>query len=158
MIIMSWNCRGLGNRSAVRVLADLVRSKGPNVLFLMETKSSVTEMIPIRDELGYRSMLAVPSLRRSGGLALLWKDDIMVDTQTYSLNHIDAKILVSPQVEWRLTGVYGHPEEQRKKETWALLQHLHSRASMPWICSGDFNEILSSDEKSGGVPKPLGPM
>ena len=80
MIIMSWNCRGLGNRSAIRVLADLVRSKGPNVLFLMETKLSVTEMIPIRDELGYRSMLAVPSLRRSGGLALLWKDDIMVDT------------------------------------------------------------------------------
>ena len=79
MIIMSWNCRGLGNRSAVRVLTDLVRSKGPNVLFLMETKLSVTEMIPIRDELGYRSMLAVPSLRRSGGLALLWKDDIMVD-------------------------------------------------------------------------------
>ena len=81
----------------------------------------------------------------------------MVDTQTYSLNHIDAKILVSPQVEWCLTGVYGHPEEQRKKETWALLRHLHSRASMPWICIGDFNEILSSDEKSGGVPKPLGP-
>ena len=29
---------------------------------------------------------------------------------------------------------------------------------MPWVCIGDFNEILSSDEKSGGVPKPLGPM
>ena len=29
---------------------------------------------------------------------------------------------------------------------------------MPWVCIGDFNEILSSDEKSGGVPKQLGPM
>ena len=136
----------------------MVRSKGPNILFLMETKLLVNEMIPIRDELGYRSMLAVPSVRRSGGLALLWKDDVTINTQTYYLNHIDAKIMVSPQVEGHLTGVYGHLKDQRNKETWALLWHLHSRASMPWVCIGDFNEILSSDEKSGGVPKPLGPM
>ena len=44
-----------------------MRSKGPNVLFLMETKLSVNEMISIRDELGYHSMLAVPSVRWSGG-------------------------------------------------------------------------------------------
>ncbi|KAK9995825.1 hypothetical protein SO802_020511 [Lithocarpus litseifolius] len=103
-------------------------------------------------------MFVVPSVRRSGGLALLWKDDITVDTQTYSLNHIDVKIMDSLKVEWCLTEVYGHPEDQRKKETWVMLRHLHSRASMPWVCIGDFNEILSSVEKGGGVPKPLGPM
>ena len=118
MIIMSWNCRGLENHSAVWVFADVVRSKGPNILFLMETKLSVNDMILIRDELGYRSMLAVPSVRRSGGLALLWKDDVTVNAQTYSLNHIDAKIMVSPQVEGHLTGVYGHLKDQRNKETW----------------------------------------
>ena len=64
---MSWNCRGLGNHSAVWVFTDVVRSKGPNILFLMETKLLVNEMISIRDELGYHSMLAVPSVRRSGG-------------------------------------------------------------------------------------------
>jgi len=35
----------------------------------METKLSIQEMIPINDELGYRSMLVVPSVRWSGGLA-----------------------------------------------------------------------------------------
>ena len=65
-------------------------------MFLMETNLLVNEMIPIKDELGYRSMLAVPSVRRSGGLALLWKDDVTINTQTYYLNHIDAKIMVSP--------------------------------------------------------------
>lgn len=66
--------------------------------------------------------------------------------------------MTSLQVEWRLTGVYGHPQDQRKKETWALLRHLHSKASMLWVCIGDFNEILSSKEKGVGLPKPLGPM
>ena len=82
-IIMSWNCQEHGNHSAVQVLADLVRSKGPIMLFLMETKLSMQEMIPIRDELGYRSMLAIPSVRRSGGLAMLWTDDVMVNTDLF---------------------------------------------------------------------------
>ena len=62
----------------VRVLIDLVSSKRPTILFLMETKLLVDEMIQIRDELGYQSMLAVPSVRQSGGLALLWKDGVTV--------------------------------------------------------------------------------
>ena len=81
------------------------------MLFLMETKLSMQEMIPISDELGYRSMLAIPSVRRSGGLAMLWTDDVMVNIQTYSLNHIDVKVMPPFLVEWRLIEVYGHLEE-----------------------------------------------
>ena len=44
MKILSWNCRGLGNQTAVDVLSNLVREKAPNVLFLMETKQSMAEM------------------------------------------------------------------------------------------------------------------
>jgi len=80
MIVISWNCRGLGNRQVVEVLAELVRQKVPTVLFLMETKLSVREMEPIKSELGYPSMLAVSSEGRKGGLALLWKVEVVVDT------------------------------------------------------------------------------
>ena len=71
IIILSWNCRGLGNRQAVEVLADLVRRKAPTILFLMETKLTVREMEPIKMELGFPSMLAVSSEGRKGGLAML---------------------------------------------------------------------------------------
>ena len=59
----------------------------------MEMKSLKQEMDPIKNEIGFNSMLAVPSIRRSGGIALLWKDSITVDSQTFSLNHIDIYIL-----------------------------------------------------------------
>ena len=71
IIILSWNCRGLGNRQAVEVLADLVRRKAPTILFLMETKLTVREMEPIKMELGFPSMLAISSEGRKGGLAML---------------------------------------------------------------------------------------
>jgi hypothetical protein len=44
MILMSWNCRGLGNPEAVRALHLMVKTKGPQVLFLMETKLDAGRM------------------------------------------------------------------------------------------------------------------
>lgn len=91
---------GVGNYHLVQVLTDLVRSKGPTVLFLMETKLSIQELDPIKTEIGFNSTLAVPSIRRSGGITLLWKDSVMVDPQTFSLNDIDVYIFVPMQEQW----------------------------------------------------------
>ena len=111
MKLMSWNCRGLGNQRAVDVLSHLVRVKAPKILFLMETKRSLEEMKWIQNDLPYRCMFVVPSVRRSGGLALLWMEEIDLHIQTFTLNHIDALIMDDPANPWRLTGFYGWPEE-----------------------------------------------
>ena len=71
MIVLSLNCRGLGNPCAVIVLSHLVREKAPDVLFLMKTKHTVDEMKTIQAGLHYDAMLAVPCIRRIGGLAML---------------------------------------------------------------------------------------
>ena len=57
--------------------------------------------------------------------------------------------MTEPNQPWRLTGFYGRPEEQRKQESWQFLKHLHSRDDVPWVCIGDFNEILSASKKQG---------
>lgn len=84
---------------------------------------------------------------------MLWKSEVLLDIPTYSLNHIDAHILNDPSRPWRLIGFYGRPEEYRKHESWSYLRHLHLRASLLWVCVGDYNEILTSDEKKGGSPR-----
>ena len=154
MNILRWNCRGLGNLRAATVLSHLVREKAPNVLFLMETKQTVDEMRKTQVDLKYDSMLAVPCVHRAGGLAMLWKKEVSLDIQTYSLNHIDARIMTDLNSPWRLTGFYGRLEEHRKHESWSYLRHLHSRDSLPWLCIGDYNEILNSNEKQGRIPRP----
>nr|POE69772.1 hypothetical protein CFP56_24145 [Quercus suber] len=100
----------------------------------------------------------VSSEGRKGGLALLWNAEVVVDTQTYSPNHIDANIHTQDSPSWRLTGIYRHSAEERKVETWRLMRHLHSRGALPWVCLGNFNEIFSSDEKNGGSPRQVTPM
>lgn len=66
-----------------------------------------------------------------------------------SPNHIDAIVGESISDKWRFTGVYGFADKCRKHETWSLLCDLHCRFSLPWMCAGDFNEILWSHEKLG---------
>lgn len=117
MKLMSWNCRRLGNQRVIDLLSHLVRVKAPKFLFLMETKRSLEEMRGIQDDLPYKCMFVVPSIRRSGVLALLWMEEIDLHIQIFTLNHIDALIKDDPANSWRLTGFYGWPEEHRKQES-----------------------------------------
>ncbi|OMO54692.1 reverse transcriptase [Corchorus capsularis] len=47
------------------------------------------------------------------------------------------------------TGFYGKPETSYRNESWQLLSTLRGQSSLPWMCAGDFNELLSNDEKIG---------
>lgn len=105
MSCLSLNCRGLCNPSAVRNLRDLLRREAPSLVFLSETKLSSGEFYRIRDNLGDFHGLAVDSMGRSGGLALLWRKDIDVVLSSMSVHHIDVVVRrgVSDE-EWRFTG------------------------------------------------------
>ena len=50
-------------------------------------------MDKVKEECNMKHSWVVMSNGRSGGLALLWKDEIQIELLTYSLNHID--VLVS---------------------------------------------------------------
>ncbi|GLT72801.1 hypothetical protein SLA2020_447050 [Shorea laevis] len=155
MNILSWNCRGLGNPRTVRNLRLLVEDKQPTILFLMETKLRRTEMASLRVKLGFDSLFVVDSVRRSGGLAMLWKEEVNLEIQNYSLRHINAVITETGQsFQWKMTGFYGHPETAHRGEGWSLLRHLQSCSPLPWLCIGDFNEILDHSEKEGGALRP----
>lgn len=48
MIILSWNCMGLGHPCAVSLLRDLVRSYKSDVIFLFETLSHAIKIENVR--------------------------------------------------------------------------------------------------------------
>ncbi|XWS43180.1 hypothetical protein CRYUN_Cryun16bG0080700 [Craigia yunnanensis] len=53
-------------------------------------------------------------------------------------------------LQWRFTGFYGNPGTSKRKQSCSLLKTLRDRPRLPWLCAGDFNEILAMDEKIGG--------
>ncbi|KAL4606913.1 hypothetical protein ACB092_09G138000 [Castanea dentata] len=129
---LSWNCRGLGNPRSVRALLDLVRHWNPKIVFLMETKLRQSRMERIKNRIGLDNGLIVPSVGRSGGIALLWKREISLEVKSYTRYHIDAVISEADSgYRWRLTGFYGHPETHKRYESWHLLAFLSNQFQLP---------------------------
>ncbi|KAK1650817.1 hypothetical protein QYE76_068622 [Lolium multiflorum] len=154
MKAIAYNCRGLGNQPAVQGLLELQKAEDPDILFLSETKLDRERMKRIKVLLGMPNMEAKDCEGRSGGLALLWKKDVIVKVNPgTSRYHIDAEVTGADGFVWRLTGIYGEPNSGEKEKTWKLLRILHGHSSLPWMCFGDFNEILFASEKQGGQTK-----
>ena len=92
MSILSWNCRGLGNRLTVLALKRALRVEAPKFVFLIETKLSSDSMNALKNELGYSQGVVISSVGSSGGLALLWKLDSTVEIKGIMLWYIDAVV------------------------------------------------------------------
>ena len=151
MSALSWNYRGLGNLQTVRALQEVIASEDPILVFLMETKLSKEEMTKKKYTLGFTKGLIVARNGSKGGLALLWKKEIMVDVQTFGPWHINAEVGgADGSRKWRFTRFYGQPDMSKREETWRILERLGTSNSLPWLCIGDFNEIVSDAEKLGG--------
>jgi exonuclease III len=152
MKLIAWNCRGLGNSMVVRSRLDIQTQEDPSILFLSKTKLATKQAEAFRWKLGLTNMICRPSEGRSGGIALFWRNGIDVSLKAMSKYFIDVEV-GGGENKWRFTGIYGEPRSDKKDITWKAIQVLRHNLD-PWLCMGDFNEILFQHEKQGGVQRP----
>jgi hypothetical protein len=102
--------------------------------------------------LGFDNSYGVKSVGASGGLALFWNNDSEVSLKSYSSTHIDVMVRnsLTGQGQWRFTGFYGQSARSARRRSWELMKYLRREYDEPWLCAGDFNEILCASEQFGG--------
>ncbi|XP_074336953.1 uncharacterized protein LOC141674128 [Apium graveolens] len=108
-------------------------------------------MEKIQRELNYEGMVVVKAQGRSGGMALLWKQENQTTLLSFSNYHIDIKTKSFRVGRWRFTGFYGEPN---RRKTWDLLRNFSRDSNLPWCVIGDLNNIVSQSDKRGGAPYP----
>jgi hypothetical protein len=156
MKAVSQNYRGLGNQPAVRGLLDLQKAEDPDILFLSETKLLEKEMERFRWMLNMPNLIVVDCVGRRGGLALFSRKGLEVNLRWKGRYHIDVDVVGELGNKWRFTGIYGESKASQKDKTWRLIRTLSGQSDLPWLCMGDFNEVLFSHEKEGGRLGPQG--
>ncbi|WZZ51263.1 hypothetical protein YC2023_051370 [Brassica napus] len=150
MSILSWNCQGAGSTETIQRLREMRRVHFPDFIFLMETKHKNKFMGDLQRELGYDNLITVEPVGLSGGLAVMWKRCYKVIVLQEDKRIIDLQVEMGSLVFY-LTCVYGDPVKERRQAVWERLSDIGVRRDAPWMLVGDFNELLSNEEKLGGA-------
>ncbi|KAL5172575.1 hypothetical protein HKD37_16G045299 [Glycine soja] len=119
----------IANLSAILILRDFIRFHQSDVIFLCETLVSSQHIKEIECQIVYPN-------GKSDDLAIFWK-----------LHAVEDPI-------WCFIIFYGYLERYDKRNSWDLLRHIASLSFIPWCILGDFNDLLSRDDKIGNYDHP----
>lgn len=143
MKLICWNCQGLGSPLTVRALKALVAKEKPDLLFLMETKNREKVITRLQQRLKFRNSHILNPVGMAGGLVLLWYEYFMIDMiqanqELFDMTCVDSRC----QLSMRLTCVHAPAAYHPRQLFWTALQQIARTNTSPWLCIGDFNEIL----------------
>lgn len=89
MSLISYNCRGLGNPRSVGRLKTLLGKENSDVVFLMETKLGADRMSSVQNKLQMQKGYHVDAMGRSGGMSILWSDNVDINVLSSFSHYID---------------------------------------------------------------------
>lgn len=152
MIALFWNCWGMGQPSAVRILRNYVISHRPSVIFLSEVKNSNIDIVGrLMGSLGFDNFEFVPARGRSGGLLFGWKVNLNISILLSTESFVNCIIHNHPaETPWQLTTIYAPPTPVGRHQFWDSVMQIGEAFHGPWCVAGDFNMVMDAMDKKGG--------
>jgi hypothetical protein len=135
----------------MRHLSRLLQSTSPQVIFLSETRNSSISVSSLVNHFNLNDAFVVPSQGHSGGLWLMWTDEIELHIFDHSQNYILAVCKnTTSNISYGLICMYGDPRHISTSVIWNHVQYFVSQNSnLPMLCMGDLNDIMHPSEKFG---------
>jgi hypothetical protein len=154
MKVLLWNCRGAGNPNFRRNFADLKRSHQPTIVVLVETRISGQRAVEVSTALGFDRVIRSDAEGFSGGIWLLWDSgSVTLDILHVNNQAIHATVQVHhSNPPCLFTAIYASPRFASRLLLWDHLTNFAGTHNLPWMIAGDFNEILTSNEKFSSSP------
>ncbi|KAL8151867.1 hypothetical protein V2J09_021675 [Rumex salicifolius] len=136
-----------GFRRACRYLLSKYKS---DVLILLEPQVSGTKAQEVCDSLGFSDNVRIEATGAAGGIWVLWNassTDLQVVLENQNFIHVKVKCA---RTEVHFIFVYGPPTPARRSSFWRDVEAVINGISAPLFVGGDFNCILSMEERWGG--------
>ncbi|KAI0502710.1 hypothetical protein KFK09_017667 [Dendrobium nobile] len=143
--------RGAKKVEAALYLKEVVKDYRVFFVGLLESKIISLDNNQILKLLGRNwNFFMVPASGLSEGLLMLWRKDLaFFSVLEASSQLVVGKFEVIGNGSWIVASVYGSTDSLERKLLWESLEKYCS-VDLPMVVGGDFNCILSQDEKRGG--------
>ena len=96
MKIFAWNCRGLGQASAICDLQALMSMFALGCLILMETKVNVSTLQNVLAYLNFPHNVYVPPIGLDGGFCVAWRASVDMEPITMNKHLISLLVFSTP--------------------------------------------------------------
>ncbi|GJN35577.1 hypothetical protein PR202_gb24367 [Eleusine coracana subsp. coracana] len=155
--LLSWNCQSSGpslSSTTLTHLARLISSTRVQVIFISETRSVHITKSQLISHYSLQDAHVVPAAGQSGGLWLMWKDDVDL-TITYDSHHLILAQGVFKTINqtFNLVCMYGDPHHVKTTSIWQeVASFMLQNQNIPTFCMGDLNNIMHVNEKCGPNP------
>lgn len=113
----------------------------------METRLAKDKGKEILHKCGFWNGWEYPREGLSSGLLLRWMPNWNFDIQYGSKHMIYANLHDYKGNPLLITFVYKQPNHAKREEVWNELKQLRSIAYKNWLCIGDFNQVLTQEDK-----------
>jgi hypothetical protein len=125
-------------------LTRLIQSTKPQVIFLSETCNSTISVSSLKNHFNLNGAFIVPSQGQSGGLWIMWNDEIELTIFDHSQNYILAICTNNNNnLRYGLVYMYGDPRHRSMFVIWTSVKNIISlNSTLPMLCMGDRNEIM----------------
>lgn len=149
--IFSWNSQGCANSKFPRIFREYSMDFKPDFVSLLETKTSGKKADEVIASLGFHSSFRVEAHGFSGGKWLGWKDSVQLEVIHNHPQFILTQLRYGiPVQKIFICFVYGSPNKSKRAGLWKALANTIPTTLVPWMAVGEFNALLSMDDKKGG--------
>jgi len=154
----SWNCQGLGNPRTVRRLGEISKKYDPDIIFIMESKNPNDVVLKKLEHLRLKydcHHLVPPTGHGAGGLGLFWKQEVDVQILEANAHVIDTVVSFEGKTFFS-SFVHASTDRNTRNALWDNLLIKATDRDEPWFVTGDFNDLISREEKDGGPERAEG--
>ena len=123
MSLLAWNCRGSDGSlrsSKMTHLARLLTSTNAQVCFISETRNSTIKRTALANRFNYFDAFVVPAQGQSGGLWLIWNNDVDLAVVDH-YHHYSMAMCINKQSmkQFGLICIYGDPHHRATDDIWS---------------------------------------
>jgi endonuclease/exonuclease/phosphatase family metal-dependent hydrolase len=132
-------------------LSRLITSTRSQVIFISETRNSSISRTALINHFPINDAFVISAQGRSGGLWLLWNNEVDITVLDSSQNFIFCLCInKTSQKKFVLVCMYGDPHHRLTDVIWGHVQNFVAlNPSTPFFCMGDMNELMHAYDKIG---------